>query len=159
MSTESTKKTVIVFGATGKQGGSVIKSILGDPKAAEAFHIKGITRDVKKDSAKALAKQGVEPVEVGTSSSIYFTRRKLRGTAKAKRTLDFNNIPGVAPKMEAGTDMAFVQANLDDKASLKRAIKGAYAVFAVTNYWEKMNSDVEFQQGKDVADICKVFEH
>ena len=34
------------------------------------------------------------------------------------------------------------------------AFKGAYAVFAVTNYWEKMDYDLEVQQGKNLADAA-----
>lgn len=35
-------------------------------------------------------------------------------------------------------------------------IKGAYGVFAVTNFWEKFSADVEEAQGKAIADVCKV---
>lgn len=61
----SSRKIVVVFGATGVQGGSVIKSILGDPRTAEEFKIRGITRDPSKPNAQALTKQGVECVKVG----------------------------------------------------------------------------------------------
>jgi len=39
---------------------------------------------------------------------------------------------------------------------LKNAVKGAYAVFAVTNYWESKSADVEMKQGKAMADAAKV---
>jgi uncharacterized protein YbjT (DUF2867 family) len=58
------KKIIVVFGATGSQGGSVIKSILGDSKAASQFQIRAVTRDTSKPSAKALADQGCELVTV-----------------------------------------------------------------------------------------------
>jgi len=58
------KKTILVFGATGNQGGSVIDAILRDPKLAAEWNIRAITRDVTKPSAKALADQGVELVTV-----------------------------------------------------------------------------------------------
>jgi len=35
-------------------------------------------------------------------------------------------------------------------------MKGAYAVFAVTNFWESRSADVEVQQGKAMADAAKV---
>ena len=60
----STKKLLVVFGATGAQGGSVIKAVLKDPKAAGEFKIRGITRDPTKPNAKALAEKGVETVTV-----------------------------------------------------------------------------------------------
>jgi uncharacterized protein YbjT (DUF2867 family) len=56
------KKILVVFGATGTQGGSVIKSVLNDSKTASEFKIRGITRDPSKPNAKALEAQGVECV-------------------------------------------------------------------------------------------------
>lgn len=49
-----------------------------------------------------------------------------------------------------------LQADLNDTASLKKALKDAYAVFAVTNYWESQSVDVEVKQGKSIADAAKV---
>jgi uncharacterized protein YbjT (DUF2867 family) len=40
----SAQKILLVFGATGKQGGSVIKSVLSDKNASELFRIRGVTR-------------------------------------------------------------------------------------------------------------------
>ncbi|PHH63069.1 hypothetical protein CDD81_6314 [Ophiocordyceps australis] len=54
------QKLITVFGATGNQGGSVIKHILADPSLCKEFKIRGITRDTSKPAAQALAKQGVE---------------------------------------------------------------------------------------------------
>lgn len=61
-------KIITVFGATGNQGGSVIKSILADSTLSKEFKIRGITRDTSKPAAEALAKQGVELKSVCTSS-------------------------------------------------------------------------------------------
>ena len=106
----SEKKILVVFGATGNQGGSVINSILKDPKTANEFKIRGITRDPSKPNAKALEAKGVECV--------------------------------------AG--------DINDKVSIKHAFHGAYAVFAMTNYWEKMDAELEYNQGKSIADLAKV---
>jgi uncharacterized protein YbjT (DUF2867 family) len=57
------KQIVVVFGATGKQGGSVVESLLSG-NAASNFHVRAITRDVTKTSAKALASKGAEVVAV-----------------------------------------------------------------------------------------------
>jgi hypothetical protein len=38
---------------------------------------------------------------------------------------------------------------------LKGALKDAYAVYAVTNYWETRSADVEMKQGKAMADAAK----
>lgn len=53
-------KLITVFGATGNQGGSVIKHILDDAVLSKQFRIRGITRDVSKPAAQALIAKGVE---------------------------------------------------------------------------------------------------
>ena len=49
-----------------------------------------------------------------------------------------------------------MQADADDLESLKKAMEGSDAVFAVTNYWEKMSKDIEVQQGRNLADAAVV---
>ncbi|OGM44797.1 hypothetical protein ABOM_006218 [Aspergillus bombycis] len=53
-------KLITIFGATGNQGGSVIRAILADAALSQEFKIRGITRDVSKPAAQNLIKQGVE---------------------------------------------------------------------------------------------------
>ncbi|KAI1425137.1 hypothetical protein F5Y12DRAFT_395196 [Xylaria sp. FL1777] len=48
-----------------------------------------------------------------------------------------------------------VAADLDDKTSLIKAIAGSDTVFAVTNYWEKLDMKLEEQQGRNIADAAK----
>ncbi|RGP81004.1 hypothetical protein FLONG3_793 [Fusarium longipes] len=55
-------KILTVFGATGNQGGSVVRAILNDPALSKEFKIRGITRDVSKPAAKDLASKGVEVI-------------------------------------------------------------------------------------------------
>lgn len=55
---------ITVFGATGIQGGSVIRSLLFDPSLSKEFKVRGVTRDVSKPAAESLAKLGVEVVKV-----------------------------------------------------------------------------------------------
>ncbi|KAH7027706.1 NmrA-like family protein [Microdochium trichocladiopsis] len=105
----ASKKILTIFGATGAQGGGIISTFLHDAKLKNEWALRGVTRDVSKDSAKKLASQGVE----------------------------------------------VVAADLNDKASLVKAMKDSYAVFAVTNYWEKADADLEIKQGKDLADAAK----
>lgn len=57
-------KLITVFGATGNQGGSVIRAILADPKLKSEFRIRGVTRDPSKRAAEELKKMGVEVVNV-----------------------------------------------------------------------------------------------
>ncbi|KAJ5324403.1 hypothetical protein N7476_003003 [Penicillium atrosanguineum] len=48
-----------------------------------------------------------------------------------------------------------VTANLDSVDSLTAALEGSHTVFLVTNYWETANADIEYSQGKNVADVSK----
>ena len=57
-------KLLTIFGATGKQGGSVVKSVQAHPTLSKTYKIRGVTRDPSKPAAKALAEKGVEVVQV-----------------------------------------------------------------------------------------------
>jgi uncharacterized protein YbjT (DUF2867 family) len=65
----TSKKVLVVFGATGNQGGSVVKTILEDSSMNSQFEIRAITRDPSKPAAVALAKKGVSLVKVSFTLS------------------------------------------------------------------------------------------
>jgi hypothetical protein len=123
----SSKKIIIVFGALGNQGGSVIDSLLNDPDTAGKLEIHGVTRDPAKPAALALAERGVKVVKV----SIIHINVHSHGNTLS-------------------------QASLEDIESLRLIVNGAYAVFAVTNWNEIMDKEREIQQGKNIADVSKV---
>ncbi len=54
------KKIIAVVGATGAQGGGLVRAIQNDPKGG--FQARAITRNVNSDKAKSLAKLGAEVV-------------------------------------------------------------------------------------------------
>jgi uncharacterized protein YbjT (DUF2867 family) len=54
------KKIIAVLGATGSQGGGLVRAILDDPQGG--FAVRAITRDANSDAAKALATRGAEVV-------------------------------------------------------------------------------------------------
>jgi uncharacterized protein YbjT (DUF2867 family) len=54
------KKIIAVVGATGAQGGGLVRAILSDPNSG--FAVRALTRKVDSDKAKELAKLGVEVV-------------------------------------------------------------------------------------------------
>jgi uncharacterized protein YbjT (DUF2867 family) len=54
------KKTIAVVGATGAQGGGLVRAILAD--SSGEFAARALTRDVNSEKAKALAKLGAEVV-------------------------------------------------------------------------------------------------
>jgi uncharacterized protein YbjT (DUF2867 family) len=97
------RDTILVAGATGNQGGAVIRELL-----ANGYKVKAMTRNPAGEAAQALAAQGAE----------------------------------------------IVQADLDDPASLERALAGAWGVFAVQNTWEA-GVEREEEQGKRIADVAR----
>lgn len=56
----SDQKIIAVIGATGSQGGGLVRAILNDPNGG--FAVRAITRDVNSDKARALAQLGAEVV-------------------------------------------------------------------------------------------------
>jgi uncharacterized protein YbjT (DUF2867 family) len=70
------KKTIAVLGATGAQGGGLVRAILADPDGE--FAARALTRDASSGKAKALAKLGAEVVaaDVDDAASL---RRAFEG--------------------------------------------------------------------------------
>jgi uncharacterized protein YbjT (DUF2867 family) len=58
------KKILVVFGATGIQGGSVAKTILSDPITSQQFCVRAVTRDPSKPAAVAVKNLGADLVTV-----------------------------------------------------------------------------------------------
>ena len=56
----SGKKIIAVIGATGAQGGGLVRAILADPE--RRFTARAITRKTDSDKARALAAAGAEVV-------------------------------------------------------------------------------------------------
>jgi uncharacterized protein YbjT (DUF2867 family) len=96
-------KTVLVTGATGRQGGAVIRHMR--PKG---WKLRALTRKTNRYAAQALARQGVE----------------------------------------------LVQGDLEDPASLERAVRGVYGVYSVQDFWS-VGFRREVQQGKNLADAAE----
>lgn len=103
----SSKKIITVFGATGAQGGGLVRAILND--ANGGFVARAVTRDINSDKAKALASLGAEVV--------------------------------------AG--------DVDDQASVDKALDGAYGAYFVTFFWNHFSPELELTQAKTFADAAK----
>jgi uncharacterized protein YbjT (DUF2867 family) len=98
-------KIIAVTGATGQQGGAVVRKLLAD-----GWKIRGLTRDPDKVSSRELAAAGVDVV--------------------------------------AG--------DMEQRAQLESAFKGAHGVFSVQNYWlPTVGFEGEVRQGRNVADAAK----
>lgn len=63
----SEKKIIAVIGATGAQGGSLVRAILEDPNSE--FAVRAITRNANSEKAKALAAAGAEVVEANSDDA------------------------------------------------------------------------------------------
>jgi uncharacterized protein YbjT (DUF2867 family) len=96
-------QTVLVTGATGRQGGAVIRHML--PKG---WKLRALTRNLANPVAQDLARQGVE----------------------------------------------LIQGDLEDPVSLERAVRGAYGVYSVQDFWT-VGAKREVRQGKNLADAAK----
>eukprot|EP01108_Squamamoeba_japonica_P004947 TRINITY_DN386_c0_g1_i4.p1 TRINITY_DN386_c0_g1~~TRINITY_DN386_c0_g1_i4.p1 ORF type:complete len:278 (-),score=134.81 TRINITY_DN386_c0_g1_i4:275-1036(-) len=66
------KKIIVVFGATGQQGGSVVDFLLEDG----TFAVRGVTRSVDSDKAKALTARGVQMVAANVADAASFAKGK-----------------------------------------------------------------------------------
>jgi uncharacterized protein YbjT (DUF2867 family) len=100
----ATEKTILITGATGRQGGATLRHLA----KRGGFKLRALTRKPDDAPAKAVAALGAEVV-VG---------------------------------------------DLDDAASLARAMKGVWGVFSVQNTWEA-GVEREEEQGKRVAKVAR----
>ena len=103
----ASKKIITVFGATGAQGGGLVRSILND-KSGE-FAARAVTRDINSDKAKALAALGAE----------------------------------------------VVSGDVDDAASVDKALEGAYGAYFVTFFWNHFSPEIEIAQAQTFANSAK----
>jgi uncharacterized protein YbjT (DUF2867 family) len=72
----SQKKIIVVFGATGAQGGGLVRAILND--SSSEFAVRAITRDTNSEKAKELAAMGAEVVTADVDD-IQSMKRVLAG--------------------------------------------------------------------------------
>jgi uncharacterized protein YbjT (DUF2867 family) len=100
--TGNADRTVVVTGATGRQGGAVARELLD-----RGYRVRAVTRDPEKSAARYLTERGAEAV---------------RG-------------------------------DLDEPVSLRPALRGAYGVFAVQNFWET-GYEREVRQGLSLAELA-----
>ncbi len=100
-------QVITVFGATGRQGGGLVRSILADP--GRRFRVRAVTRRPCSPAAQALRLSGAE----------------------------------------------VVAADLDDRGSVYRAMRGAHGAFCVTGYWEHRAPDKELSQAANMAEAAR----
>ncbi|GMM33633.1 hypothetical protein DASC09_009580 [Saccharomycopsis crataegensis] len=95
-------KILVVFGATGQQGGSVVSYALEN--LSNEFKIRGVTRNVSSESARLLSEKGVQMVECDTSSkSSVLNALKGAHTVFAMSNMKFD---GSSTEFEEGKTIA-----------------------------------------------------
>ncbi|KAG5917008.1 hypothetical protein E4U42_007411 [Claviceps africana] len=143
-------KILTVFGATGNQGGSVIRAVLADEVLSREFTVRGVTRDVDKPAARALAAQGVEMVQPG-----FFMSNLLGFIRKSPDGLVWPMPEGVSlheaqlPLLDAARDTG-----LFVKAAMKHFPDTAGTrILAATDYYSPARIVAELQEvtGKKVS--------
>ena len=97
-------KTLLITGATGRQGGAVLRHLLKQG----GWRLRALVHRVDPRRIDGLKQQGVE----------------------------------------------VVQGDLEDVPSLESAVRGAYGVYSVQNFWE-VGAPREVQQGKNLAAVAK----
>jgi uncharacterized protein YbjT (DUF2867 family) len=101
----SNAKVIAVVGATGAQGGGVVRAIQTDPNGG--FIARAITRDVNSDKAKALAKLGAQVV-AGDVDDAESLKRAFQGAHGAYCVTFFWNHFSVEKEMAEAKSMADV---------------------------------------------------
>ncbi|EFQ34470.1 NmrA-like family protein [Colletotrichum graminicola] len=84
----STKKTLVVLGATGNQGGSVARTFLSDPALAAEWHVRGFTRNASSVPATELSRLGAEMVS-GSVDSVAELKAAFDGATAIFAVTDF----------------------------------------------------------------------
>ncbi|KAJ5936832.1 hypothetical protein N7466_003282 [Penicillium verhagenii] len=98
-------KLITIFGATGNQGGSVIRTILEDKVLSKEFRIRAVTRDANKESSKALAAQDIEVVQ-GDMASPEDMKRVVSGSDTVFLVTNFWEYQAAGPEIAQGKTVA-----------------------------------------------------
>ena len=101
----STKKLLTVFGATGKQGGSVIRTVLKTPTLNAKYSLRGITRDPSKPAAQELANQGVDVVRANLDDPASL-KEAISGSYGVFAVTNFLEQMNAAPEITQGKAVA-----------------------------------------------------
>ena len=71
-------KLLVVFGATGQQGGSIVDYVLHDPELSKQYTLRAVTRNPTGPAAQALQQKGVEVVR-GDMDDVESLKRAMHG--------------------------------------------------------------------------------
>lgn len=93
------KKSVLVTGGTGQQGGAVVNALLAS--MGTDIHICALTRNADSQPARALARRGVE-LRQGDLRDAASVSEALRGVDFAYLVTDFRGVEGVEGEVMQG---------------------------------------------------------
>ncbi|KAG9776185.1 hypothetical protein KCU88_g4950, partial [Aureobasidium melanogenum] len=119
----------------------------------EVFQTASFHRFSRKMAQKIITVFGATGNQGGSTLSAILNNPELSAKYKIRAITRDPSKPSAQALASKGAELA--KADLTDLASVKSAIAGSYGVFAVTNYWEKMSKEGEFQQGRNIVDACK----
>ncbi len=125
------KKIIAVVGATGAQGGGLVRAILNDPNGG--FQARAITRDINSDKAKELAKLGAEVVAADVDD-LESLKRAFKGAYGAYCVTFF--WAHFSPEKEIAQATSMAHAAKD--AGVQHAI---WSTFEDTRKWVPLNDD------------------
>jgi uncharacterized protein YbjT (DUF2867 family) len=125
------KKIIAVLGATGSQGGGLVRAILSDPDGG--FAVRAITRDVNSDKAKALAALGAEVV-AGDVDDVESLKKAFAGAYGAYCVTFFWNHFSPEKELANATSMA----EAAKAAGLKHVI---WSTLEDTRKWVPLSDD------------------
>jgi uncharacterized protein YbjT (DUF2867 family) len=127
----SERKIITVFGATGAQGGGLVRAILDDPEGG--FAARAVTRDPNSEKSKALAAQGVEVV-AGDADDAASVERALDGAYGAFFVTFFWD--HFSPEKEQAQAKTF--ADSAKKAGIQHAV---WSTLEDTRKWVPLDDD------------------
>lgn len=127
----SQQKTIVVFGATGAQGGGLVRAILADPTGG--FRVRAVTRDLTSDKSKALAAMGAEVVAADIDDAVS-VRQALEGAYGAFFVTFFWT--HFSPEKESAEVKVFADAAKD--AGIQHAI---WSTLEDTRKWYSIDDD------------------
>lgn len=100
----SSKRILTIFGATGKQGGSVIDIVLARPELSTKYALRGITRDPSSSKSQQLASSGVEVVK-GDLDDVESLKSALAGSYGVFGVTDFWASMSKSQEMQQGKNI------------------------------------------------------
>ncbi|KAK4662364.1 uncharacterized protein QC763_700320 [Podospora pseudopauciseta] len=96
---------------------------------------------------------GATGAQGGSVADIFLQDPKLKSSWSVRAVTRDTTKESAKKLQQKGAEV--VAADLNDKSTLIKAMEGASAVYAVTNYWEKCDMKLEIQQGKNLVDAAK----